>query len=67
MPTDVTFTRFFADLPDPRVVIGTTKGSAIGIRKGNTVAQPLRVALPPPQGDEDAHGGPVRPHSSAPP
>jgi hypothetical protein len=49
------------------VVIGTTVGSAIGIRKGNTVAQPLRVALMPPQGDEDAHGGPVRAHSAAPP
>src|SRR6516165_10759925 len=49
------------------MVIGITVGSAIGIRKGNTVAQPLRVALMPPQGDEDAYGGSLRTHSSATP
>jgi hypothetical protein len=46
------------------MAIGMTMGNAIGIRKGNTVAQPLRVALMPPQGDKDAFGGPVRSHSS---
>jgi hypothetical protein len=52
-------------LPGSAVVIGIRKGSAIGIKKGNTVAQPLRVALQPPQGGQDAHGGTFRADPSA--
>jgi hypothetical protein len=41
-------------------VIGTEKGNAIGIEKGNTVAQPPQVTLWSPGGVEDAHGGRLR-------
>jgi transposase len=59
--------RAFAFLGGVPMVIGLGTGSAIGATKRNTVAQPLRAAFRPPQGEKDAYGGPLRPNPAAAP
>jgi hypothetical protein len=47
-----------------KVVIGIRWGNTISIEKGDTVAQPLRTAALPSQGDKDALGGPICTYSA---